>query len=272
MQTSHYHDDTEAHDEGYFASFTDLLVGVLFIFIILLMVFAGDLQDQTEQAERAEEKAAQETEKASDAKERAKKAAEAITGIRESRTKLLRAMENSLKEKGVDVSIDADQGILRLPESVLFERGKSNLRDEGEVAVIKLALVLGEYLPCMANVVSSSLSDKKCNELELKNRDGLETVLIEGHTDSVGNDGVNWNLSFYRANHIFMRLTQHEPLLDKNVVNLSGTPVLAVSAYAARRPVHAEDTTDAKNRRIDLRFIIRSPTPEDVKKLQETFN
>ncbi|MDE3060215.1 MAG: hypothetical protein KGJ06_04325 [Pseudomonadota bacterium] len=38
----------EAHDEGYFASFTDMLVGIIFIFIILLMIFANNYQSATE--------------------------------------------------------------------------------------------------------------------------------------------------------------------------------------------------------------------------------
>lgn len=38
----------DSHDEGYFASFTDMLVGVIFIFIILLMIVANDFQSATE--------------------------------------------------------------------------------------------------------------------------------------------------------------------------------------------------------------------------------
>ena len=38
----------DAQDEGYFASFTDMLVGIIFIFIILLMIVANDYQSATE--------------------------------------------------------------------------------------------------------------------------------------------------------------------------------------------------------------------------------
>jgi chemotaxis protein MotB len=38
----------DTHDESYFASFTDLLVGIIFIFIILLMIFANNYQEATE--------------------------------------------------------------------------------------------------------------------------------------------------------------------------------------------------------------------------------
>ena len=43
----------EAHDESYFASFTDLLVGILFIFIILLMVVATNYHKQQKDTENA---------------------------------------------------------------------------------------------------------------------------------------------------------------------------------------------------------------------------
>lgn len=38
----------DSHDESYFASFTDMLVGVIFIFIILLMIVAHNYQKATE--------------------------------------------------------------------------------------------------------------------------------------------------------------------------------------------------------------------------------
>lgn len=57
----------DTHDESYFASFTDLLVGVIFIFIILLMIFANNYQQATESVtqtskalEEARDKALQE--------------------------------------------------------------------------------------------------------------------------------------------------------------------------------------------------------------------
>ncbi|MET0155203.1 MAG: OmpA family protein [Rickettsiales bacterium] len=253
-------DDTEAHDESYFASFTDLLVGVLFVFIILLMVFAGNLNKQTERAKEATEEA--------------RKATEAIIGMLESRNTVLQEMRRSLKEAGVTVTVDEEQGILRLPESVLFDLGKDALSVRGTDALAKLAGVMRRYLPCLARLRETESGNAEiCATLKLKNRDGLETVLIEGHTDSKGSDKGfdNWGLSARRSINVFRQLTQTESILNQNIVNLQGYPVLAVSAYESRRPVNPNAATDdelKQNRRIDLRFIMRSPTPEDVKRLQ----
>lgn|GEM_PF-1320472 len=42
------------HDESYFASFTDMLVGVIFIFIILLMIVANNYQAATDEAKKTQ--------------------------------------------------------------------------------------------------------------------------------------------------------------------------------------------------------------------------
>jgi len=158
MPLSHS-EDLDSHDESYFASFTDLLVGVLFIFIILLMVFASNFS----------------------------KAVDEVTGIKESRDKVLQEIERSLEEQGVEVSIDLEQGILRLPEkSVRFDRGEHIPRPEGKEALIKLSKILGIYLPCLTSKKEDIHNDSPaCIKLSLKNRDGLDSVLIEGHTDIV---------------------------------------------------------------------------------------
>jgi flagellar motor protein MotB len=241
-------DDIEEHDEGYFASFTDLLVGILFVFIILLMVFASNMNKQTQET---------------------REATEAITGMTESRNKVLEEIQRSLEQSGVMVTVDTKQGILRLPESVLFDIGKYELNPNGVTALTHLALVLTRYLPCLASNKAPDLTiEATCDAMQLKSRDGLETLLIEGHADHLGSDRGfdNWGLSARRAISVFQQITRAAPELDNGIVNTQHLPVLAVSGYEARRPV---STTDLKpNRRIDLRFIMRSPTPQDVERLQ----
>ncbi|KTD18861.1 hypothetical protein Ljor_0084 [Legionella jordanis] len=225
----------ELHDESYFASFTDMLVGIIFIFIILLMIVANNYQSATKK----------------------------VTEINESRDKILKKIEHSLKEEGVAVTVDLEQGVLRLPESILFGIDQYNLNENGKVALSKLANVLEKYLPCMA------ITDKKykyhCGSLNLASQDGLDAVFIEGHTDVTGSSDHNWYLSTRRAISIFKELTEAKPFLNEGVKNINGIPILNVSGYEARRPV--DPNRLELNRRIELRFIMRSPTPEDLEKL-----
>ncbi|MFZ2156467.1 MAG: hypothetical protein WAV72_10140, partial [Bradyrhizobium sp.] len=73
-----------------------------------------------------------------------------------------------------------ENGVLRLPEQLLFVRGEFKLRDRGRDALGKLASVLSDLLPCYAK--SEFISPSSCPP----SKGGrLEAVFIEGHTDNV---------------------------------------------------------------------------------------
>jgi chemotaxis protein MotB len=231
----------ENHDESYFASFTDMLVGIIFIFIILLMIVANDFQEATD----------------------------AVTKINESRDKVLREIEKSLKESGVQVTIDVEQGVLRLPEDILFEFGRYEVNEKGKKSLKTLSDVLAKFLPCIS-ITDDKSHQESCGQLNLASKDGLEAVFIEGHTDSIGSHEHNWELSAKRAISVFREITDSSPFLNEGIKNKNGVPVLNVSGYEARRPITLIRENFHLNRRIELRFIMRSPTPEDVKKLSDT--
>ena len=102
--------------------------------------------------------------------------------------------------------------------------------------------------------------------MHLTSKNGLDAVFIEGHTDSTGSSDHNWLLSAQRAISVFRELTEAKPFLNEGLKNISGIPILNVSGYEARRPVDPNNFD--KNRRIELRFIMRSPTPKDIKRLK----
>src|SRR3546814_4768443 len=77
--------------ESYFMSMTDMMVGLLLIFIILLAYFALNLQSKTEE----------------------------LTGANRTRAEILNDLQQSLKDKGLQVEIDTKTGDLRLPDDVL---------------------------------------------------------------------------------------------------------------------------------------------------------
>ena len=227
----------ETHDESYFASFTDMLVGIIFIFIILLMIVANDFQQ----------------------------AADSVTQVNKSRTLILQEIEKSLKDAGVEVTIDTEQGVLRLPESILFGVNEYQVNAKGKQALNTLANVLDTYLPCISATNDPAYLGA-CEKLNLASKDGLDAVFIEGHTDSTGSSDHNWLLSAQRAISVFRELTEAKPFLNEGLKNTGGVPVLNVSGYEARRPI--DKANFVKNRRIELRFIMRSPTPQDIQKLK----
>src|ERR1700728_3845717 len=106
--------ELHVEEESYFVSMTDLLVGMLFIFIIMLMAFALNLREQ---------------------QERFNQTTAAITEANEARRRMLQEIKHSLEKHGVKVFVDPETGVLRLPEQLLFPRGEYQLTDNGKYAL-----------------------------------------------------------------------------------------------------------------------------------------
>ncbi len=104
--------------ESYFMSMTDMMVGLLLIFIILLVYFALNLQTRTAE----------------------------LAGANRTRAQILRDLQTSLQAKGLQVEIDTQTGVLRLPDDVLFDKGDFRLTPRGEVAVEKVATAMTEVM------------------------------------------------------------------------------------------------------------------------------
>ena len=123
------------------------------------------------------------------------------------RSAMLQRVRDLLAERAVEVSIDPDNGILRLPEALLFESGASALREEGERALREVASALARSLPCYSQAPEIAQRDCRQGASPL-----LEAVLIEGHTDSrpFSGGGVdNWTLAALRGVNTFKALVRY---------------------------------------------------------------
>jgi chemotaxis protein MotB len=229
-------------EENYFVSMTDLMVGLVFVFIILLMYFAMQFQDVTDE----------------------------LTGASKTRTEILEQLQQTLKERGVEVVIDRQDGVLRLPDSILFDSGQSALKPEGRNSVAHLADALNDVLPCYSQGVRRSSSCPNSKHL-------IESVYVEGHTDSdryAGSGGLrdNWDLSVVRATNTYRALIDFKPSLSVLCAPKGERcdPVLSVSGYGPQRPVPDSTGTEqeqkARNRRIDLRLIMMTPDTGEARR------
>ena len=198
-----------------------------------------------------------------------------LTGANNARNQLLENIQNSLFAQGIQVEIDLRNGILRLPETLLFESGKAELREGGTKALRIASENLMRILPCYAESEKIAAIQDSCNTLGSGYRMRLESVFIEGHTDTVPIANAtfkdNWDLSIARAKNTYLELIKVEPALEK-LENESQQPLVSFSAYAGRRPIieNTSESTRRKNRRIDLRFIMAQPTTNrDLKFLNQ---
>jgi flagellar motor protein MotB len=179
MNTRRYavHDEDE---EGYFASMTDVVIGLLFVFIIMLMFFAMRFQQATQQQDQATQQQKQATLQQIEVTERQKTLIDDLTDSETARSEILQSLGDRLQKEGIIVSIIKEEGILRFPEEILFEKSSWDLNAKGAVALKALARALDVVLPCYT-VGSRSRTDDCPNK---KARAQVEAIFIEGHADS----------------------------------------------------------------------------------------
>jgi chemotaxis protein MotB len=273
---------TETEGEGYFASVSDLMVGVLFVFLLMLTILALNFRDDSAQLDALKAEAARQTLAAQHLRAinlaMKERLAEAATALRHelrdreaARAGLLARLATKLQEGGIKFSLDQRSGVLRLSDSVPFATGRSDLTDETRRTLLVLGRVLGDVLPCFA--AAESRHGCQADDAPI-----LETVLVEGHTDSqpypkmtaLQSEQENDRLSAERALTVFTELRQRQPSLD-GLHNPSGQPLLGISGYGQRRPLQpADGTAEAeltRNRRIDVRFVLASRTSDELRAL-----
>lgn len=232
---------SEEEEESYFVSMADMMVGLVFIFLILLVYFALQFRQTTE----------------------------TLTGAGQTRTELLRTLERDLKAKGLKVTVDTRTGVLRLPDNILFETGAYELSPQGEQAVVVVARELAAVLPCYTDILPGG---PRCDKKMAAHR--VDSIFIEGHTDRVpltrgGQIRTNLDLSAMRATRTFQAMMNAGAKLP-TLVSINGaerTPIFGVSGYGDTRPVPDQSGTEIdvnrRNRRIDLRFLMVTPQGEE---------
>jgi len=184
--------------------------------------------------------------------------------------KLRKSILNQLRDgllkefPNLQVVISPEQDALRFQGDGLFEKGSSKLDNNTMEIVTTMGRLLDEVLVCY------TLGKRAIPGPDCKSGNALiETVQIEGHTDSDGTDVINLTLSTERANEtLVVMLNQNHSLLEHK--NLRGQPVMAVAGYGKMRPIASNATPIGKaaNRRIDVRIIMYAPsTVEEVKEI-----
>jgi chemotaxis protein MotB len=303
--------------ESYLASLSDLMVGMLFVFIIMLMAFALNFREAQTTSEAKQQNAEREIADLSKTKEKAEadlnetkeKALKEIARLRHEaeqeieslrgeldgrstkltgavqvldrfqaelrdagilRGQMLERIRRTLRERhAIEVLIDSEAGVLRLGDRLLFDTGKDTLREkatdqqfDGQQVISLLGKVLQEVLPCY------TAAEKQIG-CPPSSRAILEAVYVEGHTDNVRFEGRakegNWELSTRRAVTTYVALIDSQPSL-RDLRNASGMPLFGVSGYGEERPA-ADNQTDsgkARNRRIDLRFVLATPDSQKL--------
>lgn len=184
-----------------------------------------------------------------------------LAQVSQARREVLQRLRDAIRADFPDLQVELSEesDALRFQGEGLFASGSPDLTRDRREIVARLAQRLDEVLPCFT-LGRASRFDQDCNPGLVM----IEAVQIEGHTDDVGTDRVNRNLSAARANSTFFAMTQAAEQVMQHQ-NLKWQPVLSVAAYGPDRPVTSNETPEgrATNRRIDLRFIMVTPQDTD---------
>lgn len=228
--------------QDYLASVSDLMSGLIFIFIITLAVFALRLAQAQQRTEEVQKKLSD-----SDAVRR----------------RIVEQIESKLRESNVEVIVEPEHGVIHLSDQTIgFEIGMAEPRPEHESNVQTIAQVLLHVLRCY--VVDPGMEEATLAECPAETGGSrVDTVMVEGHTDSHPiapgfRYRDNLELSAARSAEILRRIELYQPGLV-SFKNDSGKSVLSVSGYGESRPLDPVNPMAAFNRRIDIRFLMELP-------------
>ena len=200
-----------------------------------------------------------------------------LEGVSSARATLLQRLAERIRRQlpGIRVTVVAADGVIRFRGDDLFQSGRWRIRPGSTANRVSRAVgdALADTLPCYT-VGRRAAFKESCNSTFA----AIETIQIEGHTDSVPLSGLlrerekmldNRDLSARRgAETLRAAADRYRPELME-FLNLHGQPVLSFAGYGAMRPIDPRDTEAARaaNRRIDIRFILR--TPQNLREVEE---
>lgn len=191
-------------------------------------------------------------------------------GVREKNLELmLKGIQRDLEEQGIQVIVADNGTVLRIPENALSFRLSE--------------FAIQDHYQASADAIGAALLKALQND---QNRMMLDTVFIEGHTDSVPNrrEMGNWGLSTYRAISLWLHWTEFPGKYAslKNLETLSGDvgarerPLISTSGYADTRPTNLSKSKpqesveigNSADRRIDIRFTLASSEKKNLLELK----
>ncbi len=294
MFSARVHRIEEEEKKDIFAPVADLMVGVVFIFLVMIMALSLVMMQDAVPRSAYDQIARQlaETKAQRDGlQKRVEQFAEFVAYAKNegviplldrlaeadaTRAKILAMLKERLAAKGVNVEADFRNGVLRLPSGDLFDSAQAQPTPHGADVIRILGATLVDVLPCF-------LPGERPSDCPPLSPDSvLNAVYIEGHTDiaplrdASGGLRDNWDLSAARAIAAFRIIRDSDPRAPR-LKNAEGEALLGVSGYAATRPA-VEGLTDKqrmdknvmeKDRRIAVRLIMAVNREQLAKTLRE---
>ena len=269
-------------ENPFLLTFSDFMASLLAIFILVLIVTLIELEKKKDALKKQEAALQQQKDAITVTKGELLKSLEEIQNFQRSIASslegvslreralsvMLKGIQDNLKERGIEIVLAENGTVLRIPEQ-------------------QLQFALGKYeIPPAHTGPASAIGQALLQALsKADNRTLLDTVFVEGHTDSVPNSREmgNWGLSTYRAISLWNFWTDKPGELSelKTLRTLPADQILpaklliSVSGYADTRSTHGLldglflKNDRAEDRRIDIRFTLVSSEKQSLEGLRD---
>jgi flagellar motor protein MotB len=256
-------------ENPFLLSFSDLMAGLLAIFILVLVVTLVELEKRKAELRFTKEELIENLESIRDVQADIAGSLDGVVRRENALASMLEEIRDTLRQRGIEVFIAENGTVLRIPEQ-------------------QLQFGLGEYeIPSAYRDSANAIGKVLLEALQRReNRVLLDTVFVEGHTDSVPNPRTmgNWGLSTYRAISLWEFWTESpgEVAELQNLRTISpgnpgeGKPLISVSGYADTRSTHGPlvvslEKNRPEDRRIDIRFTLASREKQNLTDIKENF-
>lgn len=238
LGSSHSHAENVDEENPYWISFSDIMSGLLVIFIMASLALILELIQVQEKLKQTQVEVTE--------------AIKEIAKAEQVRRDILYEIKEDLLQKNILVEVSDNDSVLRIPDEQLsFRTNEYTIPPERA-----------------SQMIAAEIGDALYNSITKEDRfKYLDTVFVEGHTDSRPSPRHlgNWGLSTFRAISIWNfwneQLEQKQAL--SGLKNHDGKPLFSVSGYAETRPVNLTERSEEElqqNRRIDIRFTVKRPT------------
>lgn len=168
--------------QSYWVSYSDLMAGLLIVFILISIFTLLGFKDKEE---KLQEKTISLEEKTIEVKQKEKELDETkkeINDLLKIKARIINYLQEELHKNNIRVDIDKETGAIVIEDTLLFDTGQYNIKPEGRA-------FLKNFFPLYVKIL-----------LHRKDiRDHISEIIIEGHTDDVGTEIYNLELSQQRA-------------------------------------------------------------------------
>ncbi|MBN2558637.1 MAG: OmpA family protein [Clostridia bacterium] len=146
-------------------------------------------------------------------------------------------------EAGEKLVVIGDNANLYITESLVFDFASADVKDEGKSLLRELAIAFEKIL----------------DDPEV--RDVIDSISVEGHTDSVGSTDTNRILSTERSTNVLNYIMASNPSLEEKYGSY-----FAAAGFSELRPIGDNATAEgsAKNRRIEFSIKIKDDNVQKI--------